>query len=378
MSSINPNHDKNLWIAGDFNLPHIDWKNMCVTPGNSQATQSDLLLEYALDQALTQLVTEPTRKENILDLVFTTSPSLVNRIGTTPPLGEGDHNIVFVDVNTKAATTKKTSGVQQLFHKADWNSMEKELQDFQLPEGPTQQLWDSLANKLESLIASNVPTCRARKHNQKPWVTPELVTLFHMRDRAFQRSKSSKATSSRNAFLQLRQEAQQEERKAYKQYTESIFNLRKDECNPTERHNVCKRFWSFIKSRRMDSCGIPALKSEGTLISNAQGKAKILNKQYTSVFNKKDSDLAPTKGPSPDIQIREDGVLKMLKGLNPNKACGPDKLPQTLVKNLAGVLAKPLTAIFQSSIDQGCVPEQWKKALVSPIYKKGDRHTAAN
>ena len=68
----------------------------------------------------------------------------------------------------------------------------------------------------------------------------------------------------------------------------------------------------------------------------------------------------------------------MLKGLNPNKACGPDKIPPTLLKNLAGVLAKPLTAIFQSSIDQGCVPEQWKKALVSPIYKKGDRHTAAN
>ena len=107
MSTINPNHDKNLWITGDFNLPHIDWENMCVNPGNSQATQSDLLLEYALDQALTQLVTEPTRKENMLDLFFTTSPSLVNRISTTPPLGEGDHNIVFVDVNTKAATTKK-------------------------------------------------------------------------------------------------------------------------------------------------------------------------------------------------------------------------------------------------------------------------------
>ena len=260
--------------------------------------------------------------------------------------------------------------------------MEKELQDFQLPEGPTQQLWDSLANKLETLIASNVSTCRAQKQKQKPWVTPILATLFHKRDRAFQQSKSSKTTSSRNTFLQLRHEAQQEERKAYKQYTESIFNIGKDECNPTGQ-NVCKRFWSFIKPRRMDSCGIPALKSEGTLVLNAQGKANILNKQYTSVFNKKDSDPAPTKGPSPhptapDIQISEDGVLKMLKGLNPNKACGPDKLPPTLLKNLAGVLAKPLTAIFQSSVDQGYVPEQWKKALVSPIYKKGDRHTAAN
>ena len=146
---------------------------------------------------------------------------------------------------------------------------------------------------------------------------------------------------------------------------------------------MCKRSWSFIKSRRMDSCGIPALKSEGTLVSNAQGKANILNKQYTSVFNKKDSDPAPTKGPSPhpsapDVQIREDGVLKMLKCLNPNKACGPDKLPPTLLKNLAGVLAKPLETIFQSSIDQGCVPEQWKKALVSPIYKERDKHIAAN
>ena len=148
-------------------------------------------------------------------------------------------------------------------------------------------------------------------------------------------SKSSKTTSSRNAFLQLGHEAQQLERKVCKQYTESIFNIGKDECNSTERHNVCKRFWSLIKSRRMDSYGIPALKSKGTLVSKTQGKANILNRQYTLVFNKKDSDPAPTKGPTPqptapDIKIGEDGVLKTLKGLNPNNACDPDKLPPIL------------------------------------------------
>lgn len=42
------------------------------------------------------------------------------------------------------------------------------------------------------------------------------------------------------------------------------------------------------------------------------------------------------------------------------------------------MLLTPLTIIFNRSINLSQVPQQWRGALISPIYKKGDRQKAAN
>ena len=42
------------------------------------------------------------------------------------------------------------------------------------------------------------------------------------------------------------------------------------------------------------------------------------------------------------------------------------------------MLVKPLYCIFQSSIDSGKIPNQWKDANISAIYKKGNKHMAGN
>ena len=52
-------------ILGDFNLPHIDWQTL-----SGVETESHKMLEFLEDNFLHQLVTEPTRGNNILDLVI--------------------------------------------------------------------------------------------------------------------------------------------------------------------------------------------------------------------------------------------------------------------------------------------------------------------
>ncbi len=79
-----------------------------------------------------------------------------------------------------------------------------------------------------------------------------------------------------------------------------------------------------------------------------------------------------------DIFIHAPGIEKLLKDLDPNKACGVDEIPPRILKEVAHELAPILTKIFQTSLDSGQLPEDWRRANVSPIYKKGDRTRAEN
>ena len=66
------------------------------------------------------------------------------------------------------------------------------------------------------------------------------------------------------------------------------------------------------------------------------------------------------------------------RSLNPNKAAGPDRISSRALKEIADELYRPLTSLFQNSLNSRLVPNQWKSALVTPIFKKGDKHNPAN
>jgi hypothetical protein len=68
--------------------------------------------------------------------------------------------------------------------------------------------------------------------------------------------------------------------------------------------------------------------------------------------------------------------VKLLQKLNPQKACGPDQIPARILRDLADVIAPPLTLIFQKSLDEGNIPNDWRTANVTAIFKKGERYKA--
>jgi hypothetical protein len=62
-------------------------------------------------------------------------------------------------------------------------------------------------------------------------------------------------------------------------------------------------------------------------------------------------------------------VEKVLQQLNPNKATGWDKIPPKFLKFGAKELATPLTTLYNTCIDQGEWPEDWKKGEWVPAFK---------
>ncbi len=149
-------------------------------------------------------------------------------------------------------------------------------------------------------------------------------------------------------------------------------NEQYESSNSTSR-STSKKFWSYVKAKRKDPCDVSPLKSEGTLISDAKGKASVLNKQYCSVFTNENTPAPPLGNsahlPMPDIIINPNEVEKALKDLKPNNTSGPDKISPRVLKELAEELSPHLTRIFQTSLESGSVPKQWKKALVTPARR---------
>ena len=70
--------------------------------------------------------------------------------------------------------------------------------------------------------------------------------------------------------------------------------------------------------------------------------------------------------------------IKLLKNLQSHKATRPDCLPLRILHDLAKVIAPPLTLIFQQIYDTGNTPQDWRDAILSPIYKKGCKHDPQN
>jgi len=76
--------------------------------------------------------------------------------------------------------------------------------------------------------------------------------------------------------------------------------------------------------------------------------------------------------------IQEEEVNDLLCHLDTYKSMGPDGIHLRVIRELAEELAKPLSIIYQQSWLTGEVPDDWRLANVTPIYKKGWKEDPGN
>ena len=71
-----------------------------------------------------------------------------------------------------------------------------------------------------------------------------------------------------------------------------------------------------------------------------------------------------------DIVVSAVGVTKLLKGLNPSKALGPDELHPKVLKELASELGPVFAHLFQQSIDTGLLEIEIHLQILSFLLLK--------
>ena len=123
-----------------------------------------------------------------------------------------------------------------------------------------------------------------------------------------------------------------------------------------------KDFYRYTNSQRKDNQGIPPLKRRnGSGLAESETKqVEEFNGQFTDVFSKTSENEVPllekSATPMSDIHISNEGVIKMMKGLNPSQALGPAELHPRVLKELAVELGPVFAHLFQQSLDKGEIP----------------------
>ena len=377
-------------IGGDFNLPSLDWTTCSLKTPSVYPRLHTKFLDLLNDHGLQQMVTFPTRENNTLDLFLTNFPTLVPRTEGVP--GISDHFAVYMEFQIQPERRNNTQRKVPCYKRADWPALHTaaaELSNSIIDSFTTgsnaEEIWVAFKEGLKKIVHLHVPHVSPREKYGKPWVDHKTKVLLRKRDRAYKKWKKSGDPGHLQDLKNLKRQSQRQLRRSYWTHTSNIIQH-----STADGGRPSKAFWSYVKAKKTESSTVSALKEDGRLITDAKELAETLNRQFQSVFStprpftpeefeyRTGLSLSPNSPTCNTITIHEAGVRKLLKNLKTRKAPGPDQITPKILKELANEISPALTLLYQSSIDSGIVPEDWRTAFVTPVFKKGERYKAAN
>ena len=378
-----------LLIVGDFNFSEIDWDTWTSSAGDNHG--SSALIDCLQDNYLHQLIDFDTRyrigqRPSLLDLVITNDDSLIEEVKWSSPLGKSDHVNIFFTMDCFLPDNKRDDKERFLYNKGEYEKLKKELSDVDWKEEMSaldvNDSWIFFENRLKNAMENHIPKskptkCDKKQRKFKPlWMNRTATQKVKKKYNAWKRYTRTKDYDHYVEYTHARNEATKEVRKAKRCYERSIAN---------ESKNSPKAFWKYVRSKTKTKSGVKdLLKEDGSYAHTDGDKADILNSFFASVFTNEDL----TDVPEPDVMydgeklldvpFTEEEVLKQLQKLNPSKSPGPDGLHPKVLKEASHEIALPLAIIFRKSMDEGNVPDGWRIAEVTAIFKKGSPAEAGN
>ena len=378
---LNPSH---TLIMGDFNLGEINWRmDNSHTNENHIASQ---FLECIRDCFLYQHVKENTRyragsEPSLLDLLLTNEENMINSVSYMPGLGKSDHLQLMFTFNCYTETSQ-TVYEKLNFFKGNYTGLSGELAHIdwlQLLTGvDLSASWEILTEKLSNLIETYIPVSKVSSGTGKktPHITQNCHNAIRKKHSKWEKYLHCKTNQNYEIYKDARNRVITEMRRSKYDYEKNLATKIKTDS---------KLFWSYVRSKLKTKGKLGQLETEnGTITNDSRKKAEVLNTYFASVFEIEGQRALPEfqdrefDETLTYIEISENVVAKSIDRLKPSKSQGPDDIHPKLIKECKTSIVTPLTIIFKKSLQESVLPDIWKEANVTSIYKKGDRTKPEN
>ena len=379
-----------LFIIGDLNMDLLSDKG-------------DHLKQFMKGNHLDNFVKEPTRiarrktarngddyytTQTLIDVILHNSDRIIDTASIHCPFS--DHNFVMAKV-----AVDKTTPLPRfiLGRKLDNNNLATISQHFNAT--PPLTFNNNASNNTNWLTFKrnillqldqfapivHIPVRQASVH---PWIDDELITLKYMRDKAYKIYRIRTTQRNYDEYKQLKKEH------------DAMVNIKitsffKDK--KINDFNSSKQFWKFhyslvnIKSDKATKDSIHTIQFNNNTLTDKLDIANAFNEHLTSTrslstatidectefVTQSCSDLVLQNKLKPGVfafrDFTADEIRNTLLKLSNESSAGASDIPVKLIKVIIDNILPFLTALFNHCIKNQEIPDEWKSAIVIPLYK---------
>ncbi|XP_069168696.1 uncharacterized protein [Procambarus clarkii] len=381
-------------VVGDFGFGGVSWLNKA---GSGEAED---FLELVGDCFLTQHVGEPTRENNILDLVLTSRETQIGDIEMGSGLGSSDHGEIRFGVEWSGPVGEGSVGVPD-FRGADFSSLRNFLgridwgvlgvgcgpvleRDMSPAMGDlngdfdVDSMYNLFGNILGRAQERSVPyKLNGSSANDPEWITGSLRSLIGG-GRAWCKGIESGEVTLEREFVQLVGNVKEGMGKA------------KRNCEVRIAGRAGTGPGGFFQLYRAGTGeGMGPLKAETGQVADGDGEMSgVFGKCFVSVFTKEELNNVPSAeqvyvGGDEErltgLAVAREDVLRQMVGLEPNRSPGPGEVFARVLGECKGELCDPLTTMFeQKKKAEGKTIRDDKDKVMELLFAAFEKHQYYN
>ena len=314
-----------LIIAGDLNLPDVDWvSGTVVGPVNTtnkklclESEYIDLAAELGLvwhiyDEITRRRLVDGVLQESTLDQIFTSNDAMIEEVSVKSPLGKSDHVCLLaslnISINKESKFVKATKDLwSKMSHECLLESSKNIDWSYSSENLSVEEMWGETHEKLMSITAQ-VPKISVNKtsDNQSnawvPWGNSAFKRNRRAKDKQWAVFDSNPTPVNLNLALDRQHKYEKSECAAKIKYERKITqNLKTNS----------KSFFSYLRSKRKVNCTVSSLqKDDGTKTMGATDTASVLANFFSSVFTDE------PQGPLPESCFKSRGSTFPIGNVN--------------------------------------------------------------